>query len=720
MSSRNRALTAGPLVLSVSLAAQSVYAQSANDEIELETITVEANTDLPLEHLENYAAEAAGTATRGEAGDLRTTPRSVSVITELQFEDQAVQSVEDAIAYTPGVTVQTFGQDGRYDQFAIRGFESNSSSSYRDGMPLRTYGWGAWRTEIFGLERIEVLRGSTSDLYGANQPGGLVNSITKRPKFTYAGVARTKLSGFGGGELAVDVTGPLTDRLAYRFVGLYNDSGTIFDEIDQSRIYIAPSLTWKATDRTNITVYAQYQKDSVPDTYVLVPEYGSLRSNPIAEYGNDFYPNNPDRSTIETTQSYVGYELDHTFDNNLTFRSRGRFSRNDWLNQTAYASSFFSSSGVPDAIDTAVLIDFDVDQRVDETSLDNALLYEFGTGNIQGTVIGGIDYYRAKYDNTYGFGLGGYKNLLTGVVTSVSSPSSVTQQNEDMKQTGLYVSTSATINTNWVVNAGLRQDWVARDFKSTTSGVTQAQDNDQTFTSANLGLSHNFDNGMTVYGNASRSFDLPPVGADIDGNALDVEKANSFEIGTRFQPLGTNSLFSLALFQIDKSNTTQSIAGTPFVEQTGKVRSRGAELGATYNFQNGASVLASYTYIDAHYRDDESYGNNQLARIPEHSAAIWLSYQVPQVAGLRLGAGVRYIGSRFATDENTAEFKVSSATLLDASISYEWDAWKATLAGRNLANNEYVTYCSGTAGDFSNGCSYGAGRTVELSLTRLF
>ncbi|KIC42136.1 hypothetical protein RA27_01660 [Ruegeria sp. ANG-R] len=720
MSTRSKVLAAGPLMISVGLAAQGVQAQSEPDEIVLDTITVEGDDTRPLESVEGYAAEAAGTALRGLPGDLRTTPRSVTVITTEQVEDQGAQSLEDAISYTPGVTVQTYGQDGRYDQFAIRGFEANTSSNYRDGMPLRTYGWGAWRTELFGAERIEVLRGTTSDLYGANQPGGIVNSVTKRPRFTFGGEVRGTLFGYGGGEVAVDVTGPASDRLAYRFVGVYNNSGTIFDEVDQSRIYLAPSFTWKATDRTNLTVFAQYQKDDVPDSYVIVPEYGSLRPDPVAHYGNDFYPNNPDRNTIETTQKYVGYELDHEFDNGLTFRSRARFARNDWFNETAYTSFFLSSSGVPDAIDTGVLTNFDVDQRTDETSLDNALMYKFQTGNIEGTIIGGIDYYKADYDNTYSFGPGGFVDLLNGTITPVPPAPAVTAESQDITQTGLYVNGYATINNNWVVNLGVRQDWVSRDFQQTSATGTLDQDNDQDYTSANVGVSYNFNNGVTVYGNASRSFDLPPLGADINGNPLDVERAKSYEVGTRFQPLGTNSLVSLALFQIDKTNTTQPVLGTPFVQQTGAVRSRGGELSANYNFANGLSVLAAYTYLDAKFRDDATFGDNRVARVPEHSASIWLSYAVPQVEGLTLGAGARYIGSRFSDEANTAEFELDSVTLVDASISYEWDNWQAILAGRNLGDEEYLTYCFGTPGAFSNGCSYGAGRSIEASLTRRF
>lgn len=711
-----------PLLLSAGIGSAPAIAQDEKDIVQLDPIYIAGEEDEPLKNIEGYTAEAAGTAVRGLPGDLKTTPRSVTVINENQIEDQGARTIEEAIAYTPGVSIENYGQDGRYDQYAIRGFSSNTSSLYRDGMPLRTYGWGAWRTELWGTDRIEVLRGATADLYGANQPGGLVNAITKRPLFEQFSQARATLFGYGGAEVAFDVTGPLSDTFAYRFVGLYNDSGTVFDDVDEGRIYLAPSVTWQPTDRTKLNIFAQYQKDDVPDSYVIVPEYGSLRFNPVAEYTNSTYSNDPNQNTITSTQSYIGYEFEHAFENGLTFRSRARISRNDWLNDTVYAGNFFSSSGVADAIDSATLTEFYVDQTVDETSLDNALSYQFSTGQVEATVIGGIDYYQSDYDNYYGFGYGGTKNLLTGVVTRAPSNLGYIDEDQTIRQLGIYASGVANIGDNIVLTAGLRHDKVKRDLTTTYEAynITVDQNAEDSFTSASLGLSYNFDNGATVYGNAARSFDLPPSGTDVDGNQMKVEEANSYEIGARFRPNGTNSLFSVALFQIDKTNTTQSIPGTLFVEQTGAVRSRGAELSANHRFNNGLSVLAQYTYIDAHFRNDVLYGNNEVPRVPQHEAAIWLSYDVPSLEGLTLGGGARYIGSRFSDSENLAEFALGSATLFDLSVSYERNGWRYLLTGRNIADKQYVTYCFGTEGAYSNGCAFGAGRSVEFSVSKTF
>ena len=749
MPTRSKVLAAGPLMVTAGLVGQPLLAQNAPEEVVLESITIEGNESNSLENVDGYAAKAAVSATRGVPADVATTPRAISVITSEQLNDQGATTVEEAITYTPGVNAQTFGVDGRYDQFAIRGFEVQNSNNYRDGMPLRTFGFAGWRTETFGLERIEVLRGPTSSLYGASQPGGLVNSITKRPKFDNSKEFLARASGYGGMELGIDINATASEELAYRFVFLGGETGTQYDETDQSRLYFAPSLTWKPTDTTNLNVFAQYQKDQVPDSYILVPQYGSQLPNPLRSYDNDFYSNNQNRNDIETTQNYVGYELDHEFGDGFTFRSRARYADNDWTNNTGYAAAFFSSPillrrpAIPNAIDAAVLVNFDVDNTAKQATFDNAISKEFSFGNVDATIIGGLDYYQSDYDGTQSYAFGGVNLFQSNSIIMPpgfsTNPLVSTSISQKIKQTGLYVLGNFEIGNRWVVDAGLRHDWV--DISGTQSTVsplpfvpntTTNLDNKQNFTSANLAASYNLDNGLSIYGALARSFNLPPSGADVNGRQLDVEQSDSWEVGAKFRPLGTNSLLSITYFDITKKDTPQAVAGRPGAfEQLGEVESKGVELGVNYAFDNGLSILGAYNFIDAKITKNATNQGNRLARIPEHSASLWLAYDVAQAPGLRLGVGARYTGERFSDNANSANFKVGSVTVYDASVTYQKNGWVTTLAARNLANKEYVSYCQidntgilnlfpGINAAQAGGCAYGAGRSVELSLTRQF
>ncbi|MFY2823526.1 TonB-dependent siderophore receptor [Ruegeria sp. MALMAid1280] len=747
MPTRSRVLAAGPLAVSVGLAAQAVHAQTETDSLALDTIVVQGKQFGQQSEFEGYATEDAQTSLRGLSTDIATTPRAITVISPQQINDQGATTLEAAISYAPGVTTQTFGADGRYDQFAIRGFEIQNSNIYRDGMPLRLYGFAGWRMETFGVDRIEVLRGPASSLYGASQPGGLVNVITKRPTFENSTQILARTSEHGGLELGVDTTAAVSDELAYRFVALGGELGTQYGETDQSRLYFAPSVTWRPNDQTNLNVFAQYQRDDVPDTYILVPQYGSQLPNPVMSYGNDFYSNNPNRNDIETTQSYVGYELDHEFGDGFTFRSRARYAYNDWTNKTGYAAGFFSSAilagqpAVPNGVDAGILVNFDTNDTAKQATFDNGVAKEFSLGNVNATVIGGLDYYQSDNDGSQSYAFGGVSLYRTGQIVGIPGIPTGTLLtsgiDQKIKQTGLYLLSNFEIGNNVIVDASLRHDWI--DISGTASSVspilgnaTSSLDNSQHFTSANLGASYNFDNGVSLYAAVARSFNLPPNGVDVTGQPLDVEQSESWEVGAKFRPLGMNSLLSITYFDITKKDTPSAVAGVPGAfEQVGEVQSKGVEVAANYAFNNGISVLGAYNFIDAEITQNATNQGNKLARIPEHSASLWVAYDVAQTPGLRIGAGARYTGERFSDNANTAAFEVGDVTVFDASATYQWDGWTATLAARNLADKEYVTYCqidgTGILGLFpgldisqAGGCAYGAGRTIEFSLSRTF
>jgi iron complex outermembrane receptor protein len=168
-------------------------------------------------------------------------------------------------------------------------------------------------------------------------------------------------------------------------------------------------------------------------------------------------------------------------------------------------------------------------------------------------------------------------------------------------------------------------------------------------------------------------------------------------------------------------------------EQVGEVKSRGVELGATHRFANGLSLLGSYTFLDTEITKNATNEGNKLARMPENTAALWVNYalQAPQFEGLSIGAGARYVDERFSDSANTESRKAPASTVFDASISYDWNDWNATLAARNIADETDVTFCSpGVSNVFpliptgntaeAGGCALGEGRTISLSVTRTF
>lgn len=690
------------------------------------------------------AVEAANTAGSRVPVDPDALPRAVTVLPRELFDAQGARTMEETVAYSPGIVTETYGQDNRYDEYILRGFEAQIGGAYRDGMPLRTVDWASWRTEPFGLESVNILRGPTSDLYGTNQPGGLINGVSKRPQFSFGGEVRTTLTSDNGKEIAVDVTGPLSDTVAYRLIGLWNEAGTNYDEVDTGRLYFAPSLTFAPSDQTTFTIYGQYQKDNVGDTYVIVPRYGSRDPNNTATFGPGTYTGNPDYNTIETTQNYLGYELEHAFDNGITLTSRARVSKNDWDNKTEFPAAFVNLSyllgapvGLPTDVDTAIMTAFDVDQTVKQNSFDNALRLEFDKGAVRGNVAVGVDHYSISSDTTFSYGYRGERNLITGVKTNLLTgtvpPLLPAQRSTELKQTGVYLNGYAEIGDKLVASGGVRHDWVKYETSGFTTGLTGVQPFahklDQGVTSANLGLGYRVTPALMAYGSLSHSFNLPPSGMTSDGRGLDLETANAFELGLKFQSLDGRSSLGLAAYSITKNNVAfdDPASGDSMVfTQVGEVSSRGIELEATHDFDNGLSLFGSLNYVDASIGSGSAYAGNQTARAPKFSAALFAQYEVQSIDGLAFSVGARHTGSRYADIANKIE--LDAVTLLDASVKYDINDWEMSLAVRNLTNEQYVGFCSSSflplgnpvLDSASGSCVYGAGREVSFSVSRTF
>jgi len=685
---------------------------------------------------DSYSLDSSATATRISA-DIQKTPRSVNVVTQRQMIDRGVSDLEEAIAYSPGVATGLYGNDDRYDQYVIRGFETQNVGTYRDGMPLRTFGWAAWRTEPFGLERLDILRGPTSDLYGSNEPGGLVNAVTKRPNFEPSNTVFGRLSSYGGTEAGIDSTGPIGDDFDYRFVGVANRSGTNYDEVDQGRFYVAPSLTWKPEDTTSLTLFAEIQRDDVGDSWSVVPEYGSRRHNPLGHFSPDTYTGLADHNSVKTRQTTIGYEFEHEFETGITFHSKARYAENDWRMQTAVPAAFVSLPALfgvpgadPSAVDTALLSKFDLNQKAYQASFDNNLSYEFESGDLSGTIVVGFDHYLARSDVDYAQGYLGELNLFTGDLTNFLSGALPTDLpailNNDIDQTGVYL-TSRSEFENLVFSGGIRHDWVTSSTETSAGKITS----EGQVTSASFGVAWNFDDAWTIYGNAAYSFNVPPAGVTASGAALDMEKSRAYEIGLRYNLPDDRGHVNVALFDTTKLNATYNdpsdLTGITKI-QAGKVRSMGVDVDALLELSHGFTVLGSYTYVDAEVTKDPTLQGKKPARAPVHSASAWVKYdvQAPALEGLSLGVGIRHVGSYFSDAINI--YDISSANLLDASISYQRDGWSLVLAARNLANKEYEAECNtatfaaavGALADYAGSCTYNEGRRVMLTASRRF
>ena len=734
MSIKFRVIALGALGTAVHLLPHAAMAQIQLQGIVIEGVQNEAGAgDVdPSTAIDGYVAESSNTGTK-TGTPLNEIPQSISVVTRDQLEDRGADTLEDAIGYSAGVAINPYGVDSRYDQFIIRGFEQNTTGVYRDGLRLPAFSFTAFRIEPYGVDHIDIMRGPTSTLYGLNNPGGLVNVISKMPTEKEFGEVWASYGTHNDKAVGFDVGGPVADgKVLYRVTGQVRDADTQVDYVENDRIYIAPALTFRPSATTTFTILANYQKDKTGDTFQLLPAEGVLDGS----ISRGTFLGDPDWSHLKGEQWSVGYKLEHELTPAWTFRQNLRYDHAKTDYQTIYPQAGALDAPIyvaPTSPDELILAGLDVDESLGIFQVDNQLQFKNQFGRFENTLLVGMDYNYFNGQSTQGYGVvvNRFQNPYAPSYgpsvfvdplnpTSLSAtPPIVIDQELTQETVGLYLQDQIKFDKRWAATIGIRHDWVSSELDDALPLVrddTSGESEDKALT-RRIGLNYLFDNGLTPYASYSTSFFPVPL-TGTSGTALNPEEGEQYEAGIKYQPKGYKSYGLVSVFDLTKQNVTQQKVSGVFV-QLGEVQVRGLEIEGTVDFDNGWKALGAYSYWDAEITEDSNKDNvgKRPVRIPEHIATMWLDYtfQAGMLKGLGLGAGVRYIGSRFG--DNANNFEVSPYTLFDAGIRYELDDWNVSLNMNNIFDEDYASTCSSvtlTGEDPYNYCSYGEGRTATF------
>lgn len=676
----------------------------------LPTVDVQGQRETATGPVQGFVASRAAGATKTDT-PLIETPQAITVITRDRIDAQAVRSVEEALRYTPGVTANLNGFDPRFDAARIRGFDARPSQ-YLNGLRLLRQ-FGPTSIEQYGLERIEVVRGPSSVLYGQSVPGGLINLVSKRPTETPFGEVNLSAGNNDRFQGAFDLGGPLDEagQFSYRVTGLVRNSDTDVDYVGDDRYFFAPALTWRPDGETRITLLGSYQYDQ-GGSPIGLPAQGTLFYNPNGKIPRDRYAGEENFSRSDVTTTTLGWDIERRLNSVFTLRQNARYTHNTVKYDTMYGTGLQADLRT---LNRGTLVQR---ERSDTVNLDTGLQADFSTGPVVHKVLAGADVrqYWGRYE-TY-FGAGPSVDIFNparglAVRDSRRAPTFSTNRNDDLHQLGLYVQDQMRWN-NWILVLGGRQDWAGSEQTSRISGARTTQ-NDNAFT-GRVALMYAADNGLSPYASYSTSFD-PQAGATAaarGGQAFRPTEGEQYEIGLKYQPPGMASFVTASAFDLTQTNVTTRDPLFPSSSvQTGEVNVKGVELEAVGSLTRNLSLIASYTYMDAEITADNG-GNqgNRPALVPEHMAGLWGQYQFREgqtLAGLGLGAGLRYMGNFYG--DNANEFRTPSVTLFDASVSYAWDRYKVSVNASNLADKEYVASCSS-----ANYCYYGSGRTVIANL----
>jgi iron complex outermembrane receptor protein len=701
-----------PLAMACALGAFSIGLH-AEEAVQLEATNISGELDSPVGEDQGYVAKNSRSATKINT-PLSETPRSVSVVTQAQMDDRNVQTISEALRYSGGVQAGFYGEDNKQDWFIIRGFKQANNGLFMDGSRIYSSAFYSWQIDPYMLERIEVLKGASSVLYGQTPPGGLINLQSKRPTAEGRNEVGIQYGSFDRKQINADVGGKLDEEgnLLYRVVALSRDTGTQVDDVDAARILLAPSMTISFNEDTSLTLLASVQKDRSDPQLQFLPSSGTIEHNPNGSIDTDTAVGDPSYETFERDQYTLGYELNHRISDNWDFQQNLRYGHMD----LELRQLFFYGNITDRVINRGLTYN---DGKADNLSVDNRLLGNWFGDRWENTLLLGVDYQQLKINDR---SPNGYPNFGTVPTLDIYDPvyglpvGDFALEDKDTRadQMGYYIQEQFKFD-NWVFLLGGRYDKSRTDFDNQTSNVSHdVRDEDFTWSG---GIAYVFDNGLTPYISYSEFF-LPVTDLNaVTGDPFEPEKGDQKEIGIKYQPAGLDAMFTAAVFELTQENVKKNLT-TPTSSvptQLGEVRSRGIELEAQANLTENVSLIASYTKLDPKTTKTtrEAEKDKIPANVADEMASVWANYQFHGglLDGLGFGAGVRHTSSSYG--DNTETLEVPSYTLVDAMVSYRFQDIRLQLNANNLTDKEYVAAC-----DYY--CWYGNRRNVIASATYEF
>lgn len=650
-------------------------------------------------------AQRAITATKTDTSLIQT-PQAISVIPQALIADRNAINLQETLRYSAGVAAESYGTDMVADSIFVRGF---APAYFVDGMMRNMSFTGIPRTEPYLLERVELLRGPASILYGQGSSGGVVNAMTKRPQFKPGGEIAIQYGSWDRKQLQADLTGALNadGTLAGRMVALYRDSDQQTDYLKDNRLLLAPSLTWLPGADTSITLIGAYQRDLNGSSQQFLPVAATRLLGgpglPVTRFLGE-----PDFDRQLSRQYSITAALAHRFNDALQFRSTSRYARNRVAFDEIYADAY----GAP--ADPFL----DAERRVigrtyyslrswgNTFTTDNVLELNVETGPFHHKLIAGLDYLRFHEGRDRARGAAAPIDIYDPQYGSL--PSVVRTHNPTVTQTqlGLYLQDQISYQDLATLVVGIRRD-------RAVAKTEFAPDETSTATTFRAGLIGNLGRGIAPYVSYSESFQ-PVAGLNFYDERFKPQRGRQWEAGIKWQP-SPELLMSAAVFDIRETNrqTTDPANGANTI-QTGLARSRGVEFEAGYTLPGSLTLTAAYAHIDATVLKGDNLAEigEQLGEVPRHTASAWVmkAFRNENGSQLRLGTGVRYVGSLLSTTDGW-QLRTPANTLVDALAEFSFERWTLSVRASNLFDKRYFASCR-VYGD----CFTGNARNVTATL----
>lgn len=617
------------------------------------------------------------------------TPASVQVVPQKVIKDQGATSVRDITRNVSGVNFAE-SSGNRNEQFIIRGFVAENGI-FRNGFREDTFSTRT-QTELANIDRVEVLKGPASILFGRSDPAGIVNFVTKKPSREPFYEIGFTAGSFDFYRPTLDSSGPLTQdgNLAYRLNASYENAGSFRNGVNSERFFVAPTLSWQLTDDTDLTLEFSYLNDTQPVDRGLVV----LSNNKVADIPFSTFLGDPDISAnFEETRTELA--LNHRFSDNLSLRTLLRYSTATETHAGVTSQIDFGAESEDDQ--NFPTIENNDNRSFFETfTIQSDLTAKFNTGSLEHTVLFGVEYFT------------GFQSFLieqrsTGIIDIFNAsafeptdePFDLIAEGEFTTESfGIFLQDQIAILDNLKLVIGGRFDTVdtaEEDF----IGDEVFEANGDAFT-PRFGIIYQPIEPVSLYASFSQSF-FPSFGTSVDGEPFEPTRGTIFEIGVKTEIIKDKLFSTLALYDTTQTNVaTADPDNAGFEIQTGKQNSQGIELDLQGEILPGWNIFAGYAYADAKVTEDNDIPiGNRLTNVPEHKFNLWTTYTLQEgaLSGLGFGAGVFYVGERAGDLDNS--FFVDDYVRVDAAIYYERDNYRFALNFKNLFDADFI---EGTGG----------------------
>lgn len=666
--------------LVLSIVPERATAENESDE-EIDIIATGQGTE------DDYFVPEASSATRTNTA-IRDTPQSIQVIPQKILEDQQVTRLDEAVNNVSGVTVGSSLSNSSLT-FNIRGFED--TPALLDG--FRQYGFYELNSpETANLERVEVLKGPASIVYGDVQPGGIINLVSKKPLKTPFYEAELSLGNREFVEPRIDFSEPLTGdgRVSYRLNALYRHEDSFVDfDTDTDRWFVAPVVSWEISDNTDLTFQLEYTDETAPFSNGLVASGNGIVDVPL------------DRNIGElddfTDNQFLnlGYNLEHRFSKSWKIRNAFRFSDRSVKQLGALPLVFDEDTGII----SRAIGDREVDTQ--NYALQTNTVGEFNTGAVEHTLLAGVDLSRTDEIETTGFGSEFFTldifDPVYGLIPESASEDLPIFSDTDIQtdRLGIYLQDQIAFSEQIKLLAGVRYDTIERT-RLNNPDVSEPNSSETTRNSdavtPRVGIVYQPIPEISLYGSYSQSFNPDNVSTTIDGDPIEPETGEGFEFGIKGELLDRKLSATLAYFNITKQNVATPDPVNPlFFIATGEQTSQGIEFDLSGEITPGWNIIASYAYIDAEVSEDNDVpSGNRLFNTPEHGASLWTTYEIQRgsLQGLGFGGGFNFVGEREGDLANS--FQVDSYFLTNAAVFYERNDWRFALNFKNLFDIDYI------------------------------